>query len=117
MSDLLKENLNKEAEKSDLPSLDQTAIDLTNILISYLPIDTYDSLWNLFVPLLRLKEDPNLQRRAYRCLAKLAEVDAGRTFLVNRLPQVEEILKITDTHTTSQKVHFIKYKTDCRTVS
>jgi ribosomal RNA-processing protein 12 len=102
---LLKDNLNTEVSKAELPSLAQTAIDLTNILIPYLPVDTYDSLWNLFDPLLRLKEDPNLQRRAYRSLAKLAEVDAGTTFLVNRLPQVEMILKITDTHTTSQKVH------------
>lgn len=117
MGDLLKENLNKEVEKSELPSLAQTAIDLTNILILYIPFDTYESLWNLFVPLLRLKEEPNLQRRAYRSLAKLAEVDAGKTFLINRLPQVEEILKITDTHTTSQKVHIKYYETDYRIAS
>ena len=109
---LLKDNLNTEAVKAELPSLAQTAIDLINILIPYLPVDTYHSLWNLFDPLLRLKEDPNLQRRAYRCLAKLTEVDAGRTFLVNRLPQVETILKITDTHTTSQKVRIADYNTD-----
>ena len=82
----------------------QTAIDLTNIMIPYLPPDTFDTLWNLFVPILKLKEDPNMQRRAYRSLAKLAEVEAGKEFLVNRLDQVTEILKRSDTHTTSQKV-------------
>jgi ribosomal RNA-processing protein 12 len=106
VSSLLQMNLNNptKGEKSELPTLAQTAIDLTNIMISYLPADTFDAIWNLFVPLLRLKEDPNMQRRAYRCLAKLAEVDAGKEFLVNRLDHVTEIFKRSDTHTTSQKV-------------
>ena len=103
---LLQVNLNNptKGEKSDLPTLAQTAIDLTNIMIPYLPPDTFDALWNLFVPILTLKEHPNMQRRAYRSLAKLAEVEAGKEFLVNRLDQVTEILKRSDTHTTSQKV-------------
>jgi ribosomal RNA-processing protein 12 len=103
---LLQVNLNNptKGEKTDLPTLAQTAIDLTNIMIPYLPSDTFDALWDLFVPLLRLKEDPNMQRRAYRSLAKLAEAEAGKDFLVNRLDQLTEILKLSDTHTTSQKV-------------
>jgi hypothetical protein len=56
------------------------------------------------VPIMHMKDDSNMQRRAYRCFAKLAEVNAGKEFLVNRLNQVEEILKSTDTHSTSQKV-------------
>ena len=103
---LLQVNLNNptKGEKTDLPTMAQTALDLTNIMIPYLPSDTFDGLWNLFVPLLRLKEDANMQRRAYRSLAKLAEIEVGKEFLVNRLDQVTEILKRSDTHTTSQKV-------------
>lgn len=99
-------NLNNptKGEKSDLPTLAQTAIDLTNIMIPFLSSDTFENLWNLFFPLLRLKEDPNMQRRAYRSLTKLAEAEAGKDFLVDRLDQVTEILKRNDTHTTSQKV-------------
>lgn len=99
-------NLNNptKGEKSDLPSLAQTAIDLTNIMIPYLPADTFENLWNLFAPLLRLKENPNIQRSGYRCLTKLAEVDAGKEFLVNRLDQVTEILKRSDIHMISRKV-------------
>ena len=102
---LLQLNLNNptKGEKSELPTLAQTAIDLTHIMIPSLPPDTFDILWNLFFPLLRLKEDPNMQRRAYRCLAKLAEVDAGKEFLANRLDKLTEIIKRTDIHTTSQK--------------
>jgi len=103
VSSLLKDNLAEKGEKSNLPSLAQTAIDLTNIIIPYLPADTFDDLWNLFTPLLRLKEDPNMQRRAYRCLAKLAEVENGKTYIANKLDVVETILKSTDAHTTSQK--------------
>jgi ribosomal RNA-processing protein 12 len=95
----------EKVEKSQLPSLSQTAIDLIHIMIPYLPVDTFDALWTLFVPLLHMKTDPNMQRRAYRCLAKLAEVKNGKTFLVNRLDQVEEILKSSDIHATSQKVY------------
>jgi len=106
VAELLQLNLNNptKAEKSELPTLAQTAIDLTNIMIPFLPPDNYEALWSLFLPLLKLKEDPNMQRRAYRCLAKLGEVEDGKQFLVNRLDQVNEILKYTDTHTTSQKV-------------
>ena len=106
VAELLQLNLNNptQTEKSELPTLAQTAIDLTNIMIPFLPPDNYEALWNLFLPLLRLKDDSNMQRRAYRCLAKLAEVEDGKQFIVNRLDQVNDILKYTDTHTTSQKV-------------
>jgi hypothetical protein len=106
VAELLQLNLNNptKTEKSDLPTLAQTAIDLTNIMIPFLPPDIYEALWNLFLPLLRLKDDSNMQRRAYRCLAKLAEVEDGKQFIVNRLDQINDILKYTDTHTTSQKV-------------
>jgi hypothetical protein len=106
VSELLQLNLNNptKTEKSELPTLAQTAIDLTNIMIPFLPPDNYEALWNLFLPLLRLKDDSNMQRRAYRCLARLAEVEDGKQFIVNRLDQVNDILKYTDTHTTSQKV-------------
>jgi hypothetical protein len=106
VAELLQLNLNNptKTEKSELPTLAQTAIDLTNIMIPFLPPDNYEALWNLFLPLLRLKDDSNMQRRAYRCLAKLAEVEDGKQFIVNRLDQVNDILKYTDTHITSQKV-------------
>ena len=107
VGELLQMNLNNptKPERTDLPTLAQTAIDLTTIMIPFVPPDTYDALWNHFVPLLRLREDPNMQRRAYRCLARVAEGEIGREFLVNRLDQVSEILKYTETHTTSQKVN------------
>jgi len=103
VASLLRDNLAQKGEKSDLPSLAQTAIDLTNIIIPYLPADTLDDLWALFTPLLRLKDDPNMQRRAYRCLAKLAETENGKRYIANKLDQVELILKSSDAHTTSQK--------------
>ena len=93
-----------KGDSTDLPALAQTAIDLIHIMIPYIPSDTYDTLWNLISPLLKRKDDPNMQKRAYRCLAKFAEVDRGREFLANRPALVEEILKRTDSHTTSQKV-------------
>ena len=104
--ELLQMNLKNptKPEKSELPTLAQTAIDVANIMIPFLPSDVYEALWNLFVPLLKMKDDPNMQRRAYRSLAKLAEVEHGKQFLIGRLDQVCEILKYTETHSTSQKV-------------
>ena len=92
-------------EKSELPTLAQTAVDLILIMIPYLPVDTYEILWNGLDPLLKSKEDPNMQRRAYRCLAKLAEIESGQEFLLKRLDQVTDILKRTDTQPTAQKVY------------
>ena len=114
VAELLQMNLNNPTtpEKTELPTLAQAAIDLVNIVIPFLPVDTYEVLWNLFVPLLKFKNDPNMQRRAYRCLLKLAEVEDGKQFLVNRLNQVSEILKYTDTHTISQKVLLELNKSD-----
>ena len=105
MGELLQQNLSQApTEKRELPTLAQTAVDLLLIMIPYLPVDTYESLWTGLDPLLKSKDDGNMQRRAYRCLAKLAEIESGQEFLVNRLDQVTEILKRTDTHSTSQKV-------------
>jgi hypothetical protein len=84
--------------------LAQSALDLTNIMIPYLPADTFDSLWNIVVPLLGNKDVPNMQRRAYRCLAKIAETEVGKKYLSNRLDQLSEIMRHSDAHTTSQKV-------------
>jgi ribosomal RNA-processing protein 12 len=103
VSSLLRDNLAQKGEKTELPSLAQTAIDLTNIIIPYLPADTFVDLWSLVTPLLGLKDDPNMQRRGYRCLTKLAEVENGKTYIANKLDQVEAILKRTDAHTISQK--------------
>jgi len=91
-------------EKSELPTLAQTAVDLILIMIPYLPIDTYEILWNGLDPLLKSK-DPNIQRRAYRCLAKLAEIESGQEFLLKRLDQVTDILKGTDAQPAAQKVY------------
>lgn len=106
VASLLQEDLNTstKVEKGDLPPLSQTAIDLINILIPYLPADTMESLWNLVVPLLHKKDDSNLQRRAYRCLASLAQTEPGKEFLIHKLDQVEGILRSEDIHTNSQKV-------------
>jgi hypothetical protein len=102
---LLQESNNgSKPGNSELPTLAQTAIDLTNIMIPFLPSDTFDSLWNLLVPLLSLKDDPNMQKRAYHCLARFAELGASKQFLLKRLNQVTEILKRTDTHTSAEKV-------------
>jgi hypothetical protein len=105
VGELLKQNLSQApTEKSELPTLAQTAVDLLLIMIPYLPVDTYESLWTVLDPLLKSKDDGNMQRRAYRCLAKLTEIESGQEFLVNRLDQVTEILKSTDTHFSAQKV-------------
>jgi hypothetical protein len=108
---LLQENLkdSRKNEKAELPTLAQTAVDLTIIMIPYLPSDRFEALWNLVIPLLSLKDDPNMQRRAYRCLAKLAEVDAGKEFMLSHLNQVIDILKSSNAHTTSQKVMQFTY--------
>lgn len=108
VAELLQLNLNNptKPENPELPTLAQTAIDLVNIMIPFLPPENYEPLWNLFVPLLKLKDDPNMQRRAYRSLAKFAQVEDGKQFLIDRLDRVCEILKYSETHTTSQKVVF-----------
>lgn len=106
MGELLKQNLSQApTEKSELPTLAQTTVDLLLIMIPYLPVDTYESLWTELAPLLKSKDDGNMQRRAYRCLAKLTEIESGQEFLVNRLDQVTEIVKTSDTHASAQKVH------------
>lgn len=113
---LLQENLNdsQKNEKTELPTLAQAALDLTIIMIPYLSVESFDALWNLVIPLLKLKDDPNMQRRAYRCLAKLAEVDAGKGFLLSHLDQVVNILKSPETHTTSQKVIYFYTSTNIK---
>jgi hypothetical protein len=105
VEELLQQNLSQgQTEKSELPTLAQTAVDLLLIMIPYLPVDTYESLWTGLDPLLKSKDDGTMQRRAYRCLAKLTEIESGQEFLVNRLDQVTDILKRTDTAPTAQKV-------------
>jgi ribosomal RNA-processing protein 12 len=108
---LLQENLkdSQNNEKTELPTLAQMALDLIIIMIPYLSAESFNPLWNLVIPLLKLKDDPNMQRRAYRCLAKIAEIDVGKEFLLSQLDQVVGILKSPNAHTTSQKVMHFTY--------
>jgi len=110
---LLQENLKKGTteEKSELPTLAQTAIDLTTIMIPYIPEDTLAPLWGHLHPLLKTNTDQNIQRRLYRCLSQLAQTEGERDLFIHSLSQIQEILNLKNTHSSCQKVHsvFLKY--------
>jgi len=103
---LLHENLKKatKEERGELPTLAQTAIDLTTILIPYLPEDSFAALWAQLHPLLQTSTDPNIQRRLYRCLSQLAETEGERKLFIHTLSQIQEILNLKNTQSSCQKV-------------
>lgn len=102
---LLKNAMEEESGKptKGKPQLSATLLDLVVCMSKYLPTSTYPALFSIFGVTVR-SNDALTQKRAYRIITKLSELEAGSEALVGFVGDIEKvILENSETIQTSAK--------------
>lgn len=90
---LLKNAMDQEAQKSvkGKPQLSATLLDLVVCMAKYVPNSSYPALFSIFDVTVR-SADALTQKRAYRIITKLSELDAGSEALSTYGADIEKII-------------------------
>ncbi|KAH8708577.1 ribosomal RNA-processing protein 12 [Phaeosphaeriaceae sp. PMI808] len=98
-SSLLAEGPQTQADKqkqdksqSKMPPMSHTLMDLIIAIALYLPRDSYRSLFRMAEVMINKDKDPQLQKKAYKLIPRLAESDEGKAALKERNGELQQLL-------------------------
>lgn len=86
-----KEKAEKGKKADKMPSTSHTLMDLVVTIAVHLPRESYPSLFKVASLTINRKDDPQLQKKAYKLFTRLAETETGQAALA---AQTEELQKI-----------------------
>ncbi|KAI9848250.1 MAG: hypothetical protein M1838_000606 [Thelocarpon superellum] len=78
--------------KDEMPPASHTFMDLIITMAIYLPRDSYVTLFNMAAVIILREDDPQLQKKAYKLIPRLAESESGRTALRERNVELQGLL-------------------------
>lgn len=78
MDEEAQEQPTKSKQKDEVPQLSVTMLDLIVAMSKYVPQEAHNSLFAIFSSTVSSKENPLIQKRSYRILTKLGEVEVGQ---------------------------------------
>jgi ribosomal RNA-processing protein 12 len=79
------------APKQIMPPLTHTLMDLVITIAVYLPRSSLSQLFNIAIIVLN-KDDPTLQKKAYKIIPRLAKSEVGNAALQERCEELQELL-------------------------
>ena len=83
----------KGPKSSDhMPSTAQTLMDLVITMSVYLPRDSFGALFEIATVVINKQEEPQLQKKAYKLIPRLAESDIGKAALEARSSELQDLL-------------------------
>ncbi|TID24138.1 NUC173-domain-containing protein [Venturia nashicola] len=82
---------NTKHKDNQMPPMSQTLMDLVITIAIYLPRQSLAQLFGIATVLLQ-KDDPNLQKKAYKLIPRLAESEMGRIALQERSDELQALL-------------------------
>ncbi|KAI9792461.1 MAG: hypothetical protein M1816_002345 [Peltula sp. TS41687] len=85
-----KQKQSKAATK--MPPMSHTFMDVVITMAIYLPRASFSTLFQTFSVIILKDDDPQLQKKAYKLIPRLAESDIGRTALQERNTELQELL-------------------------
>lgn len=85
-----KQKLKKSEDK--MPPMSHTLMDLVITIAIYLPRDSFATLFNIASLIIVKDDDPQLQKKAYKLIPRLAESETGRQALVERNEQLQQLI-------------------------
>ncbi|RPB14865.1 NUC173-domain-containing protein [Morchella conica CCBAS932] len=80
------------AGQDRMPPMAHTLMDLVIAITPYLPADSHHSLFLIFAATVNNSADPQLQKKAYKVVPRLAETDSGRTALQQKSEELQQFL-------------------------
>ncbi|KAI0484441.1 pre-rRNA processing protein Rrp12 [Xylariaceae sp. FL0804] len=93
----LNENSNEEAKnkkkpKEQMPSTAQTLMDVVITMSIYLPRQSFSALFNIASLIIVKDDDPQLQKKAYKLIPRLATSEIGKLALRERQTELQNLL-------------------------
>jgi ribosomal RNA-processing protein 12 len=85
----------KEKQKNvedKMPPLSHTLMDLVITISVYLPRESFGTLFNIASIIIVKDDDPQLQKKAYKLIPRLAESPSGKAALQERNPELQQLL-------------------------
>ncbi|KAK5112023.1 hypothetical protein LTR62_004557 [Meristemomyces frigidus] len=81
-----------EEAKNKMPAVSHTLMDLVITMSVYLPRDSFAGLFGMASKIIQRQDDPQLQKKAYKLVPRLAESDMGRIALEERSAELQQLL-------------------------
>ncbi|OAL50282.1 ribosomal RNA-processing protein 12 [Pyrenochaeta sp. DS3sAY3a] len=82
----------QEKNQNKMPPMSHTLMDLIITIALYLPRGSYRSLFRMAEIMINKDNDPQLQKKAYKLIPRLAESETGRTALQARNGELQQLL-------------------------
>lgn len=84
----------KEKKKGEpaLPPMSHTLMDLVIALAPHLPAESHQVLLSIFAIIMNKKEDPQLQKKSYKIVTRLAQSELGQQTLRAQSAQMQKVL-------------------------
>jgi ribosomal RNA-processing protein 12 len=82
----------QEKSQSKMPPMSHTLMDLIITIALYLPRDSYGSLFRMAEIMINKDNDPQLQKKAYKLIPRLAESEMGKNALTARNGELQQLL-------------------------
>ncbi|KAF2689463.1 NUC173-domain-containing protein [Lentithecium fluviatile CBS 122367] len=82
----------QDKTQSKMPPMSHTLMDLIITIALYLPRDSYTSLFKMASVLINKGDDPQLQKKAYKLIPRLAESETGKQALQIRNQELQQLL-------------------------
>ncbi|KAI1376108.1 NUC173-domain-containing protein [Hypoxylon crocopeplum] len=78
--------------KEQMPSTSQTVMDLVITMSVYLPRQSFGPLFNLAALIIVRDDDPQLQKKAYKLIPRLADSETGKVALQKRNAELQNLI-------------------------
>jgi ribosomal RNA-processing protein 12 len=82
----------QDKTQSKMPPMSHTLMDLVITISLYLPRESYTSLFKMASVLINKNDDPQLQKKAYKLIPRLAESEIGKEALRLRNEELQQLL-------------------------
>lgn len=83
----------KQKDKtSKMPPTSHTLMDLVITMSTYLPRESFAALFTMAANVVQKKDDPQLQKKAYKLIPRLSESEAGRQAIQERNTELQFLL-------------------------
>ncbi|KAH6950618.1 hypothetical protein HG530_011261 [Fusarium avenaceum] len=86
-----KKNQNQKA-KDHMPSTAQTLMDLVITMSVYLPRESFAALFEIAAVIINKEEEPQLQKKAYKLIPRLADSEIGKAALKERSAELQHLI-------------------------
>ncbi|KAF2708465.1 NUC173-domain-containing protein [Pleomassaria siparia CBS 279.74] len=82
----------QEKSQNKMPPMSHTLMDLVITISAYLPRESFPSLFQMANIMINKEDDPQLQKKAYKLIPRLAESDIGKAALQERSVELQQLI-------------------------